>query len=189
MNTRQKVCSLIEEANVSQQPADTTALQAVSIRSTSVINNPQTQPGSTRDPNPTHLMQILQSAYQLYPYLAFSSFPPSPIFPLQNPNYFIRQSQGRSARTVFSDIQISELEKQFKIRQYLSSNERFKIASSLGLSETQVKTWFQNRRMKEKKDLRNHSSDNNKNPTKINLESKDGSDFDGNTPGFLDDSN
>uniref|UniRef100_A0AC35TKQ3 Homeobox domain-containing protein n=1 Tax=Rhabditophanes sp. KR3021 TaxID=114890 RepID=A0AC35TKQ3_9BILA len=57
----------------------------------------------------------------------------------------------RKARTVFSDNQLQGLEQRFEIQRYLSTPERITLANSLNLSETQVKTWFQNRRMKQKK--------------------------------------
>lgn len=60
----------------------------------------------------------------------------------------------RKARTVFTDSQLNGLEYRFGSQRYLSTPERYELADKLSLSETQVKTWFQNRRMKHKKSSR-----------------------------------
>lgn len=55
------------------------------------------------------------------------------------------------ARTVFTKWQLDCLVSKFSNTKYLSVPERQELASQLGLSDEQVKTWFQNRRMKCKK--------------------------------------
>lgn len=52
----------------------------------------------------------------------------------------------RKARTAFSDHQLHSLEKSFTRQKYLSVQDRMELANKLGISDTQVKTWFQNRR-------------------------------------------
>ncbi|XP_055615728.1 homeobox protein B-H1-like [Toxorhynchites rutilus septentrionalis] len=57
----------------------------------------------------------------------------------------------RKARTAFTDHQLQTLEKSFERQKYLSVQDRMELANKLGLSDTQVKTWYQNRRTKWKR--------------------------------------
>ncbi|XP_073840058.1 homeobox protein Dbx [Musca autumnalis] len=56
--------------------------------------------------------------------------------------------RGMMRRAVFSDSQRKGLEKRFQQQKYISKPDRKKLAERLGLKDSQVKIWFQNRRMK-----------------------------------------
>ncbi|CAG4978944.1 unnamed protein product [Colias eurytheme] len=54
----------------------------------------------------------------------------------------------KKPRTSFTRMQIAELEKRFHKQKYLASAERASLAKTLKMTDAQVKTWFQNRRTK-----------------------------------------
>ncbi|XP_018022489.1 homeobox protein DBX1 [Hyalella azteca] len=56
--------------------------------------------------------------------------------------------RGMLRRAVFSDFQRKGLEDRFQLQKYISKPDRKKLAEKLGLKDSQVKIWFQNRRMK-----------------------------------------
>ncbi|XP_017554783.1 homeobox protein DBX2 isoform X1 [Pygocentrus nattereri] len=56
--------------------------------------------------------------------------------------------RGILRRAVFSEQQRKELERTFRRQKYISKTDRSRLATQLCLKETQVKIWFQNRRMK-----------------------------------------
>lgn len=57
----------------------------------------------------------------------------------------------RRRRTAFTHSQLAFLERKFRCQKYLSVADRSDVADALNLSETQVKTWYQNRRTKWKR--------------------------------------
>uniref|UniRef100_A0A3P9LUC2 NK6 homeobox 3 n=1 Tax=Oryzias latipes TaxID=8090 RepID=A0A3P9LUC2_ORYLA len=60
-------------------------------------------------------------------------------------------SRKKHTRPTFSGHQIFALEKTFEQTKYLAGPERARLAYSLGMTESQVKVWFQNRRTKWRK--------------------------------------
>ncbi|XP_035186540.1 homeobox protein vent1-like isoform X2 [Oxyura jamaicensis] len=66
------------------------------------------------------------------------------------------RGRQRRARTAFTAEQVCRLEKTFQRHKYLGASERRKLAAALQLSEIQIKTWFQNRRMKLKRQIQDH---------------------------------
>ncbi|XP_039298903.1 homeobox protein DBX1-A-like isoform X2 [Nilaparvata lugens] len=79
---------------------------------------------------------------------------PTAVFPLPPSSFpWAHSSRGKPRRgmmrrAVFSDLQRKGLEKRFQLQKYISKPDRKKLAEKLGLKDSQVKIWFQNRRMK-----------------------------------------
>ncbi|XP_046665114.1 homeobox protein CDX-1-like isoform X2 [Homalodisca vitripennis] len=84
----------------------------------------------------------------------------SPYSWLKEPSYKTQPNNPGKTRTkdkyrvVYTDHQRLELEKEFHYSRYITIRRKAELATNLGLSERQVKIWFQNRRAKERKQLK-----------------------------------
>lgn len=63
-----------------------------------------------------------------------------------------KQSKLKRTRTTYTSTQLMQLEAEFQSGRYLCRSRRIQISAALNLTEKQIKIWFQNRRMKYKKD-------------------------------------
>ncbi|XP_003462646.2 homeobox protein DBX1 [Cavia porcellus] len=115
-----------------------------------------------RTETPPALLQSLPPKTFAFPYFegSFQPFIRSSYFPASSsvvpiPGTFSwplaargKPRRGMLRRAVFSDMQRKALEKMFQKQKYISKPDRKKLAAKLGLKDSQVKIWFQNRRMK-----------------------------------------
>ncbi|XP_073986255.1 H2.0-like homeobox protein [Rhodnius prolixus] len=92
---------------------------------------------------------------------------PKPIRPFANlvereERVSIGKRKRSWSRAVFSNLQRKGLEKRFQMQKYITKPDRRQLAATLGLTDAQVKVWFQNRRMKWRhtKEMKYHSSSN-----------------------------
>ncbi|XP_029568397.1 homeobox protein notochord [Salmo trutta] len=96
----------------------------------------------------------MSSALSQYLYAPNMQHTPSPFTETGlSKSHSFKHKGGKSKRirTSFTNEQLDRLEKEFARQQYMVGSERFLLASGLQLTEAQVKVWFQNRRIKWRK--------------------------------------
>lgn len=151
------------------------------------FSNEQDASQSNNQLNSNNLIEVAEtvknSRAEIKNHHHHQTMPPAPALPLPNQFYrpppklnfppqitedqsdtnsdsddFKNSKKSRKPRTIYSSFQLAQLTTYFKHKQYLSLPERAELAIALGLTQTQVKIWFQNKRSKVKKFIRKNGN-------------------------------
>ncbi|ULU05930.1 hypothetical protein L5515_014212 [Caenorhabditis briggsae] len=169
----------------------TTPEMSLSEENLRLILSAETLASMSMLPASSKIFQLIEPLPQSSPPQSAPALTPNPAnspsssiieHPLQSP---VPTEKSRRKRTTFSPEQASRLETEYLGDSYMAREKRLLLAHSLSLSENQVKTWFQNRRAKDKRDRKTENSSNNTTQSRKSSPSRKSSSDSSPTPSLM----